>query len=92
MQTYLVIYHVQSSLRCIISQVHGVLLSTKDKKICAVLSQDAAQADQENLGDREDTMLAEVQALYQLPAGEHTIMGTTHIMCKLEYIRTTPKA
>ncbi|KAL0050077.1 hypothetical protein WJX82_003987 [Trebouxia sp. C0006] len=51
-------------------QVHGVLLSTKDKKICAVLSQDAAQADQENLGDREATMLAEVQALYQLSAGD----------------------
>jgi len=54
--------------------VHGVLLSTKDKKICAVLSQDADQADQENLGAREATMLAEVQALYQLTAGEHTII------------------
>ncbi len=64
--------------------MHGVLLSTKDKKICAVLSQDAAQADQENLGDREATMLAEVQALYQLSAGEHTIMSSTHIMCTLE--------
>lgn len=63
--------------------MHGVLLSTKDKKICAVLSQDAAQADQEDLGDREATTLAEVQALYQLSAGEHTIMSSTYIVCKL---------
>lgn len=67
------------------SQVHGVLLSTKDKKICAVLNQDADQASQENL-NRDATTLAEVQALYQLPAGEHTVMGTTHIMRKLEYM------
>ena len=64
------------------SQVHGVLLSTKDKKIGAVLSQDAC--DQENIGAREGITLAEVQALYQLSAGEHTIMGTAHIMCTLE--------
>ena len=51
------------------SQVRGVLLSTKDKKVCAVVSQDADQADQENLGGREGTMVAEVQALYQLSAG-----------------------
>ncbi|DBA94726.1 TPA: hypothetical protein ACH3X1_002280 [Trebouxia sp. C0004] len=51
-------------------QVHGVLLSTKDKKICAVLSQDANQADQENLGAREGIKIAEVQALYQLSAGD----------------------
>ncbi|KAA6429413.1 MAG: hypothetical protein FRX49_00807 [Trebouxia sp. A1-2] len=50
-------------------QVHGVLLSTKDKKICAVLNQDADQASQENL-NRDATTLAEVQALYQLPAGD----------------------
>ncbi len=64
--------------------MRGVLLSTKDKKICAVLSQDAAQADQENVGAKEGTTLAEVQALYQLPAGEYTIMSSTHIMCTLE--------
>ena len=46
------------------------------------MSQDAC--DQENLGAREGTTLAEVQALYQLSAGEHTIMGTAHIMCMLE--------
>jgi len=68
---YLVIYHVQSKLRRIVValQVHGVLLSTKDKKICAVLSQDGDQAEQENIGAREGTRVAEVQALYQLSAG-----------------------
>ncbi len=80
-------YHVQSNLRCVLvtSQVHGLLLSTKDKKICAVLSQDADQADQENLGVDEGATVAEVQALYQLTAGVHTIMSSTNIMCKLEY-------
>ncbi len=54
--------------------------------MCAALSQDAAQADQENVGAQEGATLAAVQALYQLPAGEHTAMSSTYIMCKLEYM------
>lgn len=50
-------------------QVNGVVLSTKDKKTCACLTPAAATAEKENCCSSDAHILAEVQALYQLPAG-----------------------
>ena len=50
-------------------QVHGTMLSTKDKKTCALLGPQAGHEGQENGCTEDALMIGEVQALYQLPAG-----------------------
>ena len=63
----------ERNLICITSknymQVEGMVLSTKDKRICACLTPREVLAEKENCCSSNACTVAEVQAMYQLPTG-----------------------
>ena len=54
-------------------QVDGVILSTRDKKLCTQLTPPEATADKENCCSSDACPAAEIQSMYQLPTGEQPI-------------------
>ena len=60
---------LMNSVACDELQVNQFLLSTKDKKACAVLHASVACDEQENCSSQRAPISAEIQALYQLPTG-----------------------
>ena len=68
-------------------QVEGMVLSTKDKKTCACLTPPEASADKENCCSSEACTVAEVQALYQLPAGQHHMLAWCSFACGLQTVQ-----